>query len=432
MSSTKKHSIKSLFWKLVRKCSAAVVIAFLLLFSSTAATAQQLPLDSVLQQISANNPTLQQYASRARAMDAYAAGATSWKAPMVGAGVFMQPYTGQEAMTTGRQGSLMLSAEQAIPNPARQRAKQQYLNSRAAIEDENRAIAYNNLRAQAKAAYYSWVVEEKKLAVLQENERLVAYMLKLARIRYPYSQGSLGSIYKAEARLHEVENMQLMVASEIAQQRVQLNTLMNNPKEHLFSIDTLISLPAAVQLAVNTTSLQRNRSDIHKLDRTIASMQLNTTLESLERKPDFSLSFNHMRPFNSDMPDMFTAMGMVSIPIAPWASKGYKANTKAMNLEIEAMQHERENMLNEAQGTIRQMALELNSKREQVENYKEKILPALKKNYDVTMLAYEQNTAQLPEVIDAWEALNIAQLDYLNNLEQLYKLAVNYEREIEK
>jgi outer membrane protein TolC len=125
-------------------------------------------------------------------------------------------------------------------------------------------------------------------------------------------------------------------------------------------------------------------------------------------------------------------MGMVSIPIAPWSSKMYKANTKAMNLEIQGMQKERESILNEAQGMVRNMALELNTVREQVANYKTRIIPALQKNYDVTMLAYEQNNAELPLVIDAWEALNMAQMEYLNKLQELYLMVVNYEKEIEK
>ena len=55
----------------------------------------------------------------------------------------------------------------------------------------------------------------KKQHVLQENERIIELMLKLARIRYPYNQGSLGNIYKAEGRLHEVRNMLLMTAADI-------------------------------------------------------------------------------------------------------------------------------------------------------------------------------------------------------------------------
>ncbi|MFD2999669.1 TolC family protein [Pontibacter toksunensis] len=386
----------------------------------------------MLQTIQRDNPMLQQYGYRAKAMDAYAEGATGWMAPMVGAGVFMLPYPGQDVERDEREGSYMISAEQAIPNPAKQRARQEYMNSRAAIEQAKADAVYNQLKAEAKAAYYSWVVLEKKMDVLQDSERIMEFMLKLARIRYPYSQGKLGSIYKAEARLHEVENMQLMTRNEIAQKNVLLNILMNLPKDQSFKIDTVTSIPEPVALAVDTAYLNDNRSDIRQLDRTIQSMRLNVEQERLERKPEFRLRFDHMTPRNTMMPNMYTAMGMMSIPIAPWSSKMYKANTKAMNLEIEAMQREREAMLNEAQGMVRTMALELNAKREQVENYNKKIIPALKKNYDVTMIAYEENNAQLSEVIDAWEALNMAHMEYLNNLQALYLLAVDYEREIEK
>ncbi|MBJ6120104.1 TolC family protein [Pontibacter sp. BT310] len=411
------------------------LFVFVMLLAGTPVLAQQqqtMNLDSVLQRISANNPMLQQHNYRAKAMDAYAEGAKSWMAPMVGGGVYMAPYPGAEVMTESDKGSLMVSAEQDIPNPIKQRAKEKYMKSRAGIEQAAKDVTYNDLRAQAKTAYYNWVVLEKQLSVLKDNERIMEYMLKLARIRYPYSRGKLGGVYKAEARLHEVQNMQVMTASQIEQQNVQLNMLMNLPKDQKYKIDTTIVAPAPAALAVDTTYLASSRSDIRQLDRTIQSMHLNVEMEKKERLPDFSLRFDHMSPRDPMMPQQFTAMGMISIPIAPWSSKMYKANTKAMNLEIQAMQSEREAMLNEAQGMARNMALELNTMRQQAENYNSRIIPALKKNYDVTMLAYEQNNEELPLVIDAWEALNMAQMEYLKLLQSLYQMTVSYEKEIER
>ncbi|WP_235941974.1 TolC family protein [Pontibacter fetidus] len=392
---------------------------------------QTLNLDSVLQRISNNNPMLQQYNYRAKAMDAYAEGARSWMAPMVGGGVFMSPYPGAEVMEDRDKGSIMISAEQDIPNPVKLRAREKYMKSRAGIEQAAKDVTYNDLRAQAKTAYYNWVVLEKQMAVLKDNERIMEFMLKLARIRYPYSQGKLGSIYKAEARLHEVQNMQDMTAAQIAQQNTQLNMLMNLPQSTTYKIDTTLTI-AFKENTVDSTYLASTRSDIRQLDRTIQSMQLNVELEKQERLPDFKLRFDHMYPRDPMMPQQFTAMGMVSIPIAPWSSKMYKANTKAMNLEIEGMQRERQAMLNEAEGMAKNMALELRSLHHHLANYTTKIIPALKKNYDVTMLAYEQNNAQLTEVIDAWEALNMAQMEYLQNLLQLYQMTVSYEKEIER
>ncbi len=257
------------------------------------------------------------------------------------------------------------------------------------------------------------------------------FMLKLSKVRYPYNQSSLGSIYKAEGRLHEVENMLLMTESEIAMKSIMLNTLMNVPQDTKFQVDTLVKLPEAAAIA-DINALGEGRSDIRQLDRTVESMRLNLRLENLQRKPDFSIRFDQMVPRNKMMPSQFTAMGMVSIPIAPWSSKMYKANIKAMNLEIAGMQKGRENILNEAQGMVNSIALELRTKKTQVQNYETKIIPALRRNYETTLLSYEQNTGQLPLVIDAWEALNMAQMEHLNNLEQLYLIGVNYEKELEK
>ncbi|MGV3586788.1 MAG: TolC family protein [Adhaeribacter sp.] len=390
-----------------------------------------LTLDSVLLYIHHYNLMLQEHDLETLATKTYAEGAKSWMAPMVGGGFFMAPYPGQKIMDSRDKGSFMVSAQQDIPNPTKLKAKEKYLQSKTAIEEESHEVMYNQFRAQAKTAYYGWVVQEKKKAVLQESRRIMEFMLKLAKVRYPLNQGTLGNIYKAEARLHEVENMLLMTDSEIQMKNIQLNMLMSFPPEIRYTIDTVVQVPEPALLP-DTAALTSFRSDVRQLDRTIESMRLNLKLESLERKPDFSLRFDHMSPRAGMMPQQFTAMGMISIPIAPWSARMYKANTKAMNLEIQAMQRGRANLLNEAQNMISNMALELNTKRTQVSNYKDKILPALKKNYQTTLLRYEQNTAQLPEVVDAWEALNMAQMEYLNNLEQLYLIGVNYEKELEK
>ncbi|PIQ21514.1 MAG: hypothetical protein COW65_08680 [Cytophagales bacterium CG18_big_fil_WC_8_21_14_2_50_42_9] len=390
-----------------------------------------LNLDSVLHYIHHNNLMLQEHEIQTQALKTYAEGAKSWMAPMVGAGVFMYPYPGQTIMEGRDKGMFMAAAQQEIPNPAKLKAKEKYMLSQAAAEDEGHEVMANEFRAQAKTAYYQWVVLEKKKAVLQENQRIMQFMLKLSQVRYPYNQSSLGSIYKAEGRLAEVENMLLMNNNEIIMKNIRLNMLMNLPPNTRFQIDTVVQVAAAMLLP-DTTYLSTARSDIRQIDKKIQSMQLNLQLENLERKPDFSLRLEHMMPRAGMMPQVFTAMGMLSVPIAPWSAKMYKANSKAIGLEIAAMQKGRESLLIEAQNMVASMGLELQTKQTQVSNYETKILPALRRNYETTLLSYEQNTGQLPLVIDAWEALNMAQMEYLNNLEQLYLIRVNYEKELEK
>jgi cobalt-zinc-cadmium efflux system outer membrane protein len=300
------------------------------------------------------------------------------------------------------------------------------------VEEQGRAKQFNMLRSEAKSLYYQWLISEKKMNILKENERIMELMVKISRIRYPYNQGSLGNIYKAEGRLYEVKNMQTMTLGEIEERRFRLKGLMNIPHDTPIEVDTTTQISfEADQLMYDTAALGNQRSDVKQIDKTIDVMRFNQKVQQSQGKPDFKIRFDHMQPLGN-MPTQFTAMAMVSIPIAPWSSKMYKSETRGMQYDIEAMKRGREAILIEARGMLAGMAAQLNRMQEQLTNYDTKIIPALRKNYETLMLAYEENREQLPIVIDAWEALNMAQMQYLEKMEEYYNMIVTYEKELEK
>lgn len=411
------------------KANIKIYLAILFLLNSYLSFGQKITLDSILNTIKINSHMIHEYDWKIEAAKAYSEGAKSWMAPMVGGGTFMTPYPFSESTDNG---SLMFSVQQEIPNPAKLRAKKEFYDSKASVLETSRESVYNELRANAKQLYYQWIILERKKAVLKESEEILLLMKKLANIRYPYSQGSLGNIYKADARLFEVQNMLLMTDAEIEQKNILLNTLMNIEKETRFSIDTssVKINPSVIDKAEQSRIL--NRSDVRTLENNIESMRLNSRLMRFDAKPDFNIRFDHMSPLTTGMPGQYSIMAMVSIPIAPWSSKMYKSQAKGMDFEIKAMEMEKEGIINEAEGMTQSMVLEIKKMEQQLSNYKTKIIPALKKNYNTEMLAYEENKGELPMVIDAWEALNMAQIEYLNNLEKQYLMIVNYEKEIEK
>ncbi|MEJ7644801.1 MAG: TolC family protein [Chryseolinea sp.] len=396
------------------------------------ASAQVITLDSVLQLIDKQNPMLQEFDNKVRALNTYAEGAGSLMAPMIGAGTFMTPYANQMLMEEGDKGAWMFSIEQEITNPSKLNANRRYLSSKAAVEIQNRSGRFNQLRSEAKMMYYQWLVAEERLEILIDNERIMELMLKLARIRYPYNQGSLGNIYKAEGRLSEVQNMIQMTYGSIEESSYRLKSLMNVSVEAQIRVDTTTKImyePSA--LIYDTAALSTQRSDIKQIDRTIDVMLLNQQLQRYQSRPDFKIRFDHMQPIGN-MPTQFTAMAMVSIPIAPWSSKMYKSEVKGMQYDIEAMKKGREAILVETRGMLAGMASQLSRMKQQLTNYETKIIPALKKNYQTLMLSYEENREQLPIVIDGWEALNMAQMEYIEKSQEYFNMIVSYEKELEK
>lgn len=409
------------------------LVAVALSIGFQASGQQRVSLDSILSVVKERNPMLKSYSSRADAMTAYAKGAKSWMAPEVGGGLWMLPYKRTE--NPGNQGQIMLSVQQKFTNPAKLRANQGYLESKAAIEQASETYIFNELRAQAKTAYYQWLVLEKKKTALKENEDIIGLVLKIAQLRYPYNQSKLGNIYKAEGRLQEVRNMMLMNDNQIIQKNILLNKLMNAPNDLRYSIDTAYQSKQLKEFSpeiIDTISFAERRSDVKRIDKSIQSMKLNQIVEGYQSKPDFNLSFNHMIARGDGIPNQFMLLGMISIPIAPWSSKMYKSNIQGMGKEIEAMKSERAAILNELQGMTSSMATEISTLKKQIENYEKRIVPALRKNYETLMLAYEENKEELPIVIDAWETLNMTQIQYLDTVQKYYEIIVSYEKQIEK
>lgn len=409
-----------------------ILLAIVFLQAENSLAQSVISLDQVLQQVDQNNPALKVYESTIKSQEAKVPGAKAWMAPMVGAGTYMTPYPGTEAMDNTNKGALMITAEQDIPNPAKVKAKAAYLEAQSAVTSAERGAAYNELRAQAKQLYFDLLIAYRRIALQKENLAIMQNMKKLARIRYPYNQSGLNQIYKSEGRAYESENMIVMTEGEIKSKKIALNVLMNRPAETAFDPDTSYRVPYNPVANADTAWLAASRSDIQQMDRTIRAMQYNIDLVRKDAKPDFRIRFDHMSNYSGMMPAQFTLMGMVSIPIAPWSSGMYKSDIKSMNYEVQAMQQQKKAMLIQMEGMTRSMENDLATMQKQLDNYQKRILPALKKNLDVSMLSFQENKLGLSEVIDAWEARNMAEMNYLDQLGKFYQMIAAYEKNIEK
>ncbi|RFS19457.1 TolC family protein [Chitinophaga silvatica] len=405
-------------------------LLFSLPFKLIAQQLPVLPLDSILQKIDRNNILLQSYGLKAESYKYSADAATAWMAPMVGVGTFMTPYPGQKVMDDRDKGSLMLQLEQDIPNPAKINARKKYIASQGNVERATRDITLNDLKAQAKRLYFNWLIALQRIEVLKENEKIMITMKKIEEVRFPYNQSQLSGVYKASAKIEDNHNMIRMQEGNIAKARSWLNSLMNAPGNQEFEIDTTYSPRFEIASSYDTSSLAANRKDVVKMDESIRSMQLNIESMKQEKKPDFRIRFDHMHPLDAMMPKAFSAMGMVSIPIAPWSSKMYKSEIKAMQFNVQAMEKERAAMLQETQGMLYGMQYEIQSMQKRIEAMEDKIIPALRQTLDANFLNYQENKLALSNVIDSWEALTMMQSNVLDEKLKLYEMIVDYEKQL--
>lgn len=372
-------------------------------------------------------PEIRLYDEKISSINALADGAKALMPPSFSIERGRFPYQSSVLKEDGpmNQAGYMFSLSQMITNPVKLNARQRYLQSLTAVQRTSRAWTINTLRSNAKMLFYQRLIAEKKNEVLINNIDLLKLFLGIAEEKYTYNQTELNVIYKTKARLAEIYNMQTMLDAQVVESTIGLNILMNRSTNLNFAIDSVYKL----EVYEDSFSLEpfgnTERSDIQAIESSIKSMELNKKLMGLGRKPDFGVSVSHSSMLA--MPNQYSIMGMITIPIAPWSSKMYKSDVKSMENEINAMEKEKETMQLMAQRMSQETLVMIRSGKAQHKNYEENVIPELRKNLETSLLAYKQNSGSLFVLLDAWEMLLMKQLESLDKLSAVLSLQVEYE-----
>lgn len=408
-------------------------LIFFFLLAGLANAQDTLSLETIINKVETEYPSVLQYDSRIKALQSKVEGSSSWMPPTVSFGLNSFPYQLdliKQKDDPMNWAALMFSAEQMIPNSTKLRAKGSYYNSLKEVQENNADWTKNILRTEVRRLYYQRFVAEQKLKLIAESRQLLNLFITISESRYKVNQTDLSTIFKAKAKLQELGNMEIMSRAEVSESNIGLNTLLNRETDTPFAIDTAVALKNydLITLLQDTSSIQR--SDINSITNSIQSMELNRKWMATGSKPDFGLRVSHMTMLG--MPDQFSVMGMVTVPIMPWSSKMYKTEVQSMTYEIQAMNRERENMKLMATRMINEKLSMLKFEKQQYDNFETNIIPSYRKNMEANLASYKQNTGNFFVLLDAWDMLLMKRLEQFDKLKLLLRLQTEYEYETER
>ena len=403
----------------------------LTLLQLNAQDTSHITLEKLLQQVETNYPAILQYQQNIQSWQSKAEGAKAWMPPTFSTGIMRFPYNlmmVNEKNNPMNQAGLAFSLEQMIPNPSKLNAKKDYFNSISEIEKSKSEWTKNELRKEAKILYYNRFANEQKQNIISESEEILNLLLITSEAKFSSNQSQLQTIYKAKARLAELKNMQYMFSGMIAESNIGLNILMVRDVNTTFEIDTLIEPQKYFHHTTDTGNIS-NRSDITAMSNYIQSMQLEQKVMKTGNRPDFGVRAEHMQMFG--MPNQWSIMGMITIPIVPWSSKMYTSEVKSIDFQIQSMKLEKQTMELMAKRMLTEKLTMLNYEYGQYENYKKEVIPAYENNLQANLLAYKQNTGDFFVLLDAWEMLLMKKMEWYDKLFNILKLEAEYEYEKE-
>jgi len=404
------------------------------IFAAVGTRGQAMKLESIIDSITRLHPVIKMYDNEIRSMDEAAKGARSWMPPEISTGLWMTPYNPslwkKGDMGEPGMGQYMIGGQQMFPNRKKQNADAAYMEAMSSVEKENKNATLNELISDARLYYYEWIILQRKITIIDQNEKLLDFMIRNAEIRYKNGLEKISAYYKAKAALGRVQNMRMMYENEITDKRIRLNALMGKNALSDFNIDTTYSLNDYSNIVFDSTLFYNNRSDLKSIDNDINLAKLKVETESANLRPQFGIRYDHMFGFGG-LPMQYNLMAMMKLPLG-WSSKMNKANMESLEWKATALQSKKVMMVNEYSGMAYGMRNELELKKRQVKLYEENIIPALRNNYKSMQLGYEQNTEELFMLFDAWETLYMTQIEYTDLLNQALKMQVEIERLMEK
>ena len=255
----------------MKKIKIVLMVFLVLLWKVT--VSQVMKLEEILDSIAFSNPVVQMYNAEIRSMDEAAKGAKSWMPPEFTAGFWMVPYNSslwkrQEDGFAGM-GQFMIGGQQMLPNRKKLNADAAYMEAMSSVEIENKKVALNELRQDAKQLYYSWLILKKKIKIIEENDKVLDFMIRNAEIRYQNGMDKISAYYKAKAASGNVKNMKLMYENEIRENRIRLNVIMGRDALREFDIDTTYQLEDYSTVIFDSTFFFNYRSDFKSIDKEI-------------------------------------------------------------------------------------------------------------------------------------------------------------------
>src|SRR6185437_3383300 len=281
----------------------------------------------------------------------------------------------------------------------------------------------------AGRAYFQWLIAGRRESVLDDDGKLLDFMIRDAELKYKNNLGKIGAYYKAKAALGNLENRRIALDNVIEQQRIALNTLMNRDKAAAFDIDTTYEVMDVAGVGADSAGLLNARSDIRAVSESIKVTGLEEHAERAKLKPEFGVRYDHMFGFGGT-PIQYSLMATVRLPVA-WSSRASKATVESLKWKALSLEAERDAMVNEAAGAAYGLKRAILAKQRQVRVLAEQVLPALRRNFQTTELAYEQNTEELFALYDAWETLDNSQMEYWDAVEGLLMMQVELKRVLE-
>jgi len=384
-------------------------------------------LSSFVDQALKANPGLQAAQSRARGAQARIPQAGAWEDPQAGVEFFATPITSANPFKDGMETDYFIL--QMIPLFGKKGLMNDAASAGARMAEQTVFAADRNLRANVKKTYAMIFSAQRRIDVNIKNQQLLAQIVESARVKYSVGLATQGDVLKVQVELAKLQNEGVELEQELINAIAMMNALRSMPAA------TPIGHVADVPLAKISDTFEdliaralENRPELRGMNYELEMNKAELAASERERLPDLMVRgmYKQMR----EGTDQWAAMFSINIPFAPWASGKYSGKTEENALAARATEQSLAEMRNMIQAEVRDMWAKTSSKWQQIERFRQAILPQAEQSLQSTLAAYETNRTDFLSLLDSYRMVQMLKMDYFMLVGEYFANVAQLERAI--
>jgi outer membrane protein TolC len=371
------------------------------------------PLSQLLAEATTSNPQLAAADHEARAARQVVPQATTLPDPKF---TYQQLSVGSPKPFAGYANSdfayVGIGASQELPYPGKLRLRGQVAEREADTKQAEIGVTRANLSDSVKVDYLQLSYLQQTLGILQQNEAVLDQLIQNATVHYQVGQGMQQDILTAQVNRTKIVREITMHHQQMGMVEAHLKSLLNRDQtspdivtEELH--ETSLKLASSDLLALvrqSNPQIQVDASALQKQDAQVAASKR-------EGKPDFEVGYLYQ---NTDR--KYRDYYMLTLNVRFPRTKRVNAEIAEAQEKLIASQQTLNAHLQQQLAQVQQLYVQASSDEEQLQDYRDGLVPQSDAAYRATFSAYASNKEQFTHVLSyAADLLNL-KLEYAQTL----------------
>jgi outer membrane protein TolC len=402
--------------------------------------ANLLSLQAAIDRAVQDNPSLAQIQARSEALAAIPSQVGTLPDPVISFNALNLPVNSfdlaQENMTQ-MQGGI----SQDIPFPGKLSLREQAASYQAEAATYDVAEAQLRLVRDVKKAWWAHFYLDRALEIIILNQNLLRQFVEIASTKYEVGEGLQQDVLLAQLELSKLLDTEIRLTGAINTTKAQLNALLDQPANHLFSLpeETKESLPVLQTQSRLFAQAEDYRAILASRRESINAAQSRLDLAKKDFFPDFKVgAFYGGRAdtlSGQERADFLSLKLSMTVPIFA-ASKQAKA-VDQRHSELMQQRYALKDQWNNVRAEISTAYSDFHQSKDQVVLFKQGIIPQARQTVASMLAGYQVNKVDFLNLVRSqitlynyetqyWKALTeanqaLAQLTAVVGKEEIYE-----------